>query len=179
MAFGGILATAVEATPGRIGRMSRPLLLLDIDGVLNPYGTTQPPAGYTEHHLFPQDEEPVRVNPAHGAWITEVSLVLDLAWATSWNDEANRLLAPLLHIPPLPVITMPSSPFHPGDKVPLIAEYARRRPAAWIDDLHTPRAHHWAATRTSPTLLITTDPAIGLTRNAIDVIAWTRTLGAP
>jgi len=160
--------------------MSRPLLLLDVDGVLNPYGTARPPAGYTEHHLFPQDDEPVRVNPAHGAWITEARTVLDVAWATSWNDEANRLLAPLLHITPLPVITMPAAPFHPSDKIPLIAAYARQRPAAWIDDLHTPEAHDWAATRTSPTLLITADPAIGLTRDAVDhVIAWAEALHAP
>lgn len=152
--------------------MDRPLLLLDVDGVLNPYGTPQPPPGYTEHHMFP-GEEPVRVNPAHGSWITEAGTVLDIAWATSWNDEANQLLAPLLHIAPLPVVTMPPPPFDPSDKIPLIAAYARERPAAWIDDLHTAQAHDWAATRTSPTLLITADPAIGLTRNSIDhVIAW-------
>ncbi|WP_330437885.1 hypothetical protein OHB44_20410 [Micromonospora sp. NBC_00821] len=120
--------------------MNRPLLLLDVDGVLTPYGTPQPPAGYTEHHLFP-GEEPVRVNLTHGAWITEASAVLDIAWATSWNDEANQLLAPLLRIAPLPVITMPPAPFHPSDKIPAIAAYAQQRPAAWIDDLHTPQAH--------------------------------------
>lgn len=156
--------------------MTRPLLLLDVDGVLNPYGTSQPPAGYTEHHPFP-DEEPVRVNSAHGAWITEASTVLDVAWATAWNDEANQLLAPLLHITCLPVITMPAAPFHPSDKIPLIAAYAQQRPAAWIDDLHTPQAHTWAATRSSPTLLITADPTIGLTRDAIDhVIVWAKAL---
>jgi HAD domain in Swiss Army Knife RNA repair proteins len=156
--------------------VTRPLLLLDVDGVLNPYGTALPPAGYAPHDLFP-DEEPVLVNPAHGAWITEASTVLDIAWATSWNDEANRLLAPLLHIAALPVVTMPPPPFDPSDKIPLIAAYARQRPAAWIDDLHTPQAHRWAAARTSPTLLITADPAIGLTRESIDhVIAWA---GAP
>jgi hypothetical protein len=158
--------------------MNRPLLLLDVDGVLNPYGTPQPPAGYTEHDLFP-GEEPVRVNPVHGAWIAEAGAVLDIAWATSWNNEANQLLAPLLHIAALPVVTMPAPPFHPSDKIPLIAAYAGQRPAAWIDDLHTPQARSWAATRTSPTLLITADPAIGLTREAIDhVLAWARRLDA-
>jgi hypothetical protein len=152
--------------------VTRPLLLLDVDGVLSPYGTPLPPAGYTEHHLFP-GEEPVRVNPAHGAWITETSAVLDIAWATGWNDEANELLAPLLHIARLPVIAMPPAPFHPSEKVPLIAAYAGQRPAAWIDDLHTPEARNWAATRTSPTLLITADPAIGLVRESIDrLLAW-------
>jgi len=159
--------------------VTRPLLLLDVDGVLNPYGTDRPPAGYIEHDLFP-GEEPVRVNPAHGAWITEASTVLDIAWATGWNDEANQLLAPLLQIASLPVVTMPATPFDPGDKVPRIAAYARQRPAAWIDDLHTPEAHRWATTRTSPTLLITADPAIGLTRDAIDqAIAWAESLRHP
>lgn len=156
--------------------MTRPLLLLDIDGVLNPYGTPDPPAGFTEHHLFP-DEEPVRVNPTHGIWITTASDVLDIAWASSWNDDANRLLAPLLNIAPLPVVTMPPPPFDPSQKVPLIATYARERPTAWIDDVHPPHAHKWAANRAVPTLLVTADPAIGLTREAInDVIAWAAAL---
>ncbi|MGW3853323.1 HAD domain-containing protein [Micromonospora arida] len=159
--------------------MDRPLLLLDVDGVLNPYGTPQPPSGYTEHHLFP-GEEPVRINPDHGAWIIEASTILDVTWATSWNDEANQFLAPLLHIASLPVITMPPTPFHPSDKVPLVAAYAQRRPAAWVDDLHTPQARTWAAGRSSPTLLITTNPTIGLTRDSIDhVIAWAKALQRP
>jgi hypothetical protein len=152
--------------------MSRPLLLLDVDGVLNTYGRHDLPAGWSEHDLFP-GEEPVRLHLAHGGWITEMRRGVDVAWATSWNDEANRLLAPLLGIDPLPVVTMPAPPFEPGDKVPRIDAYATGRPVAWIDDLHTSVAREWAAERTRPTLLITTDPAVGLTRDAVDrVIAW-------
>jgi hypothetical protein len=156
----------------------RPLLLLDVDGVLNTYGPPVLPPGFTDHDLFPDDDEPVRLNLEHGAWLAEALTVVDIAWASAWNDEANRLLAPLLRIPPLPVVTMPAPPFQPGDKVPLIDAYAGRRPAAWIDDLHTDTARTWAATRTEPTLLITADPAIGLTRDAVDrVIAWAAALG--
>jgi hypothetical protein len=48
--------------------MGRPVLFLDVDGVLNPFGPVCPP-GFAEHDLFP-GEEPVRVNPEHGtlAW---------------------------------------------------------------------------------------------------------------
>jgi hypothetical protein len=86
--------------------MPRPVLLLDVDGVLNPYGTAACPEGFTEYGLFP-GEAPVRLCPSHGEWITELRQVLDVAWATAWNEDANRLLAPLLGIAPLPVVTMP------------------------------------------------------------------------
>jgi len=82
----------------------RPALLLDVDGVLNPYGTATCPEGFTEYDLFP-GEEPVRLRPAHGEWISELRHVFDVAWATAWNDDANRLLAPLLGITALPVVT--------------------------------------------------------------------------
>ncbi|MFG2087058.1 hypothetical protein [Spirillospora sp. NPDC048824] len=51
--------------------MTRPLLLLDVDGVLNPFGSSRCPSGFAEHALFP-GEEPVRINPGHGTWITEL-----------------------------------------------------------------------------------------------------------
>ncbi|WP_326550504.1 HAD domain-containing protein [Micromonospora sp. NBC_01813] len=155
--------------------MTRPLLFLDVDGVLNPFDDTICPCGFTEHDLFP-GEELVRINPTHGMWITELSAVFDLIWATSWNDDANRLLAPLLRIPVLPVLTMPPPPFDPSAKVPLIAAHAQRRPTAWIDDAHTIEARDWAEKRNAPTLLITTDPAIGLTRESVDhLLTWRQT----
>jgi hypothetical protein len=154
--------------------MARPVLLLDVDGVLNPYGTVTCPEGFTEYDLFP-GEEPVRLCPAHGEWITELRHVFDVAWATAWNDDANRLLAPLLGIDALPVVAMPSPPFQPRDKVPPIARFAEQRPAAWIDDLHPEEAQIWSATRREPTLLVPVVPAVGLTRQAIDhALTWAR-----
>ena len=97
--------------------MPRPALLLDVDGVLNPYGTVTCPEGFTEYDLF-AGEEPVRLCPAHGEWINELQHVFDVAWATAWNDDANRLLAPLLRIAALPVVTMPSPRSSPGTRSP-------------------------------------------------------------
>jgi hypothetical protein len=93
------------------------LLLLDADGVLNPYAAPCCPPGYTEHELFPGGEA-VRVCAAHGRWLAELAARFQLAWATAWGAEANRLLAPLLEIPELPVIGFPPVPFHPRDKLP-------------------------------------------------------------
>jgi hypothetical protein len=82
--------------------------------------------------------------------------------------DANRLLTPLLQLPELAVIAFPPVPFHPRDKLAPITRYAGHRPLAWIDDALPPQAHTWAAIRRRPTLLISIDPAEGLTRPAID-----------
>lgn len=145
----------------------RPLLLLDVDGVLNPYAAAACPPGYAEHELFP-GEEAVRVCAAHGRWLAELATAFELVWATAWGEEANRLLAPLLRIPELPVIGFPPVPFRPRDKVPAIAGYAGPRPLAWIDDEFTAEARAWAGGRSAPTLLVGADPAEGLTRSAVD-----------
>ncbi len=151
----------------------KPLLLLDVDGVLNPYAAPACPPGYAEHDFF-AGEEPVRLCAAHGSWLRELAGRFELIWATGWGAEANRLLAPLLEVPELPVITFPSIPF---EKLPGVIAYAGERPLVWIDDEHSAKDHAWAAERRSPTLLIAADPAEGLTRLAIDqALAWARQL---
>ncbi|WP_218004563.1 hypothetical protein [Microtetraspora niveoalba] len=150
------------------------MFLLDVDGVLNPFAATRCPEGFGEYVMF-ADEEPVRLCSAHGQWIIELGRLFDVAWATGWNEEANRLLAPVLGIPPLPVVAMPRSPFHPREKVPAIAAFTAGRPAVWVDDAHTPEARDWARRRREPTLLITIDPEIGLCRDSVDeALAWVR-----
>jgi hypothetical protein len=151
---------------------SLPLLLLDVDGVLNPFAAPTCPPGYSEHDFFP-GEEPVRLCPAHGLWLQELAIRFRIVWATAWGDEANRLLAPLLQIPDLPVVVFPPVPFHPGDKLPAITRFSGGHPLAWIDDALPPAAHTWAASRGVPTLLVSIDPAEGLTRRVVDqLLQW-------
>ena len=154
-----------------------PLFLLDVDGVLNPFAAPACPPGYTEHEFFP-GEDPVRLCPAHGPWLRELSTRFQIVWATAWGADANRLLAPLLQIPDLPVIRFPPIPFHPRDKLPAIIRFAARRPLAWIDDTLPAEAHAWATERRTPTLLISIDPAEGLTRPVIEQsLQWADTNG--
>lgn len=156
--------------------MSRPVLLLDLDGVLNPFAASACPDGYLEHEFYP-GEGPERYCPAHGAWIRELAAAGDLRWATAWGDDANKLLAPLLGVDPLPFVEFPPLPFPPEAKVPAIAAAAGDRPMAWIDDNHTDAGRRWAAGRTAPTLLVPVDSAIGWTRDDVDrVLTWAASL---
>lgn len=149
-----------------------PLLLLDVDGVLNPFAAPTCPPGFQDHEFFP-GEEPVRMCAAHGAWLQELAARFQLVWASAWGDEANRLLAPLLRLPQLPVIKFPPVPFDPSDKLPAVAAFAGHQSLAWLDDALPPAAHNWASARPAPTLLITVNPAEGLTRPVIDrLLRW-------
>ena len=151
-------------------------MLLDLDGVLNPFGASTCPDGYVEHEFHP-GEGPDRYCPAHGAWIAELAAVGDVRWASSWGDDANTLLAPLLGIEPLPVVRFPPLALRPEDKIPAIVEAAGDRPTAWIDDNHTDPGRRWAAARAAPTLLVPVDSAIGWTRPDIDrILAWAAAL---
>lgn len=154
----------------------RPLLLLDVDGVLNPYAAATCPDGFAEFAFFP-GEEPVRLCERHATWLADLNGAFDLAWATGWGPNANHLLAPFLGLPQLPFVRFPPIPFQAHEKVPAIAEFAAGRAAVWVDDMLTPEAYRWAAERSEPTLLIPADPAQGLLREMVDdALGWAAAL---
>jgi hypothetical protein len=153
-----------------------PVLLLDLDGVLNPFAAVTCPDGYQEHVLF-EGEEPVRFCLRHGEWIRELAEVGDLSWATGWGADANEFYLPLLGVEPLPFVQFPPIPFEPELKVPAIDAVAGARPAVWIDDNHTAAGRRWSAARTAPTLLVPIDPTTGWTRANVDeVLDWVTSL---
>jgi hypothetical protein len=101
-----------------------------------------------------------------------------MAWATAWGEDANRILCPHFGLPELPVILFPTAaPFEATAKVPAIDTFAGDHPVAWVDDQITPEARRWAGERADPTLLVEVDPALGLTREAVDgLLAWAHAL---
>jgi len=145
----------------------RPLLLLDVDGVVCPLGDAAPDqvpiastyVSLSHHRLLPN-------------WLAELTHVFELVWATTWEHDANELLAPLLGLPDLPVISFAGTVVGPGEtvKLPAIRRFVGDRSFAWVDDRLGIDATAWAAHRRPATLLRDIDPALGLAREDIDVL---------
>ena len=148
----------------------RPILLVDVDGVLNPWDAASCPAGFAEYDFFPGER--VLLSPAHGELLMSLAGFYELVWATAWEDNANRFICPVLALPVLPVIEFPVDGRDPlFRKLPAVREAVGSRPCAWIDDVHLPDHYEWAATRGIPTLIVDIDPAEGLTTAVAEQLA--------
>jgi HAD domain in Swiss Army Knife RNA repair proteins len=148
----------------------RPVLLVDVDGVLNPWHAERCPAGYSEYDFFPGER--VLLSPGHGELLTSLASAYELVWATAWEHRANKLICPVLAMPELPVIEFPLSGRDVDfRKLPAVIDAIGERPCAWIDDAHQPDHYTWARERAVPTLLIDIDPAVGLTSGVIATLA--------
>ncbi|QUQ66047.1 HAD domain-containing protein [Kutzneria sp. CA-103260] len=112
--------------------MHRPLIFLDVDGTLIPFGG----GPYPSHHTDSVNPLLERLDPAHGARLS--ALPGDLVWATTWLSEANELITPVLGLRPLPIVAWPDSDDEetPGLhwKTRHLVAYAAGRPFAWVDD---------------------------------------------
>lgn len=147
--------------------MATPFLVLDVDGVLALSSATATPP-FT-HHTLPASDgltHDLWLRTDHGRWlICDLGEHFNLVWATGWEHDAPRLLSPLLDIPRMPVIKFAQRPSHGTRlyKLPDVSAYIGRSPAAWIDDDFDRDTCEWAEHREAPTMLVTTDPAIGMT----------------
>jgi hypothetical protein len=155
---------------------SRPLLLVDVDGVLNPWFAPRCPDGFREYSFFPGER--VLLSEGHGALLRELASSFELVWATAWEHKANRLICPVIALPELPVIEFPlTGPDYRFRKLPAVIDSVGDRPCAWIDDEHQPDHYHWARERGVPTLLVDIDPAEGLTLRVAEQLAqWAAAL---
>lgn len=160
-----------------MGTSVHPLLFLDVDGPLIPFGG---PGRYADGPAAPQRWEPspaadsnpllARIDPAHGTGLA--ALPCDLVWATTWMDDANACIAPLLGLPELPVVdwTEPSEQEERDVRAGLhwktrpLLDRAGGRAFAWVDDEITDRDRAWVAARHGErALLHRVDPRTGLT----------------
>ncbi|MFI5863173.1 HAD domain-containing protein [Streptomyces sp. NPDC051546] len=164
----------------------KPLLLIDVDGPLNPYAAKaqRRPEGYRTHRMRPrgwtgaESAKPLRVwlNPDHGAELLALAEAYELVWATTWKGEANEWIGPHLGLPELPWIDWPRmhgrAPAGTFWKTQYILEYAGERPFAWIDDDITDLDRAYVEQRhPAHALLLRIDERIGLVRADFDALA--------
>lgn len=157
--------------------MYRPLLLIDVDGVISLFGfdPASPPAG--RFQLV--DGMAHFLSAEAGTHLRTLSGEFELAWCTGWEEKANEYLPAVLGLPgPLPHLTLDPALRPPSAhwKLSGIDGYVEpSRPLAWIDDAHDERCSAWAASRTGPTLLVTTEPAVGITSAHVErLLRWAR-----
>lgn len=138
------------------GFVERPLLFLDVDGTLVPFGVP-PPDGR-------RGDQP---------W----ALPCDLVWATTWMADANEVIAPLLGLPELPMVDWPdSAEEHDGPhwKPRGLVRWAAGRPFVWVDDEITDADEDWVATHhPGRALLCRVEAAQGITNADLNTIdSW-------
>lgn len=143
----------------------KPYLLLDVGGVLSPYGLT-PPSDFSEREI---GGFWVVWTDRHVNRIERLTKQFELIWATTWEQYANQALCPALQIDPLPFIKFVRGQTQTR-KLDSVKEFVGDRPAAWIDDDLYDDARSWAAERNRnvPTLLVQTTPSIGFTDEHVD-----------
>lgn len=174
---------AARHTVGVPAPSAKPLLLVDVDGVISLFGF---PA-----HARPAGRFAMVDGIAHflsasaGEHLRRLADVFERVWCTGWEERANDHLPHLLGLDgPWPWLsferaTGPGASMRGHWKLEAIDAYAGGRPLAWIDDAHGAACEDWAARRqaaASATLLVTTEPAVGMTERHVEqLLTWAAT----
>jgi len=165
---------------------SRPLLMVDIDGVISLFGAPSahaPGDGVREGSLHSIEGIPHFISSTAATHLLALGELYELVWASGWEERANEHLPRLLGLArELPFLRFERAVgrSHAHWKLHAIERYAGARPLAWIDDSFNGACHDWASSRDAPTLLVETSPARGLTEHEAQLLErWAHQLEPP
>lgn len=160
--------------------MDRPVLAIDVDGVISLFGFDEPPASSLAR--FEMIDGVVHcISLRAGERLRRLGGLYDMVWATGWEEKANDYMPNVLGLPELPVLTFEGAARFGSAhwKLGPLDEYCSGRAVAWIDDSFDESCYEWARGRTEPTLLVATESALGLEEAHTEaLIAWARSLGS-
>ncbi|MEV6769659.1 HAD domain-containing protein [Nocardia sp. NPDC051030] len=162
-------------------RLRRPLVFLDVDGPLIPFGGAVGQRAGSPLRDGRDGSNPLaaRLNPTMGPLLS--TLQCELVWATTWTHDANRYISPILGLPDLTVIEWPDSQDDRIDawfglhwKTRTLVEWAEGRSFIWIDDEIGDGDEEWvSAHHGGRALLHRVDPREGLQLSDFDIFtAW-------
>lgn len=167
--------SGVKPRPAMLRERMRPLLLLDIDGVISLFGF--PPDDRPDGTFHSVEGIPHLISADAGAEVNRLRGAFELVWCSGWEEKANDHLPAALGLPGrLPHLSFDRAVGRANThwKLGAIDAYAGPdRPLAWVDDALDDRCEAWAAARPGPTLLVRTDPAVGLrAAHSARLLAW-------
>ena len=162
---------------------SKPILFVDVDGVISLFGFS-PDAGDLPGPFHWIDGVAHCIPPDVGERLVRLSRRFELVWATGWEEKANEYLPYILNLQTneLPCLMFQGQAVFGSAhwKLDAISEYAGDRPAAWVDDNIDDACRYWATGRDAPTLLVETESAIGLTDEHVEtLLAWADRVSPP
>jgi hypothetical protein len=158
--------------------MKRPILAVDVDGVISLFGFDEPP-DRTKARFELIDGMVHCISLAAGERLSRLSERFELVWATGWEDRANDYLPHLLGLPELPHLTFEGAARFGSAhwKLGPLEEFGRGRAMAWLDDNFDESCYQWARRRPEPTLLVPTEAHLGLEEAHTEALtAWARGL---
>ena len=172
---------AGTSLPGVTGESHKPVLAVDVDGVISLFGFEGPLDEVPgEFQLI--DGVAHCIADGVGARLARLADHFDMIWATGWEERANDHFPHLLGLAgDLHALTFGGrARFGTAHwKLDALDEYAQGRPLVWIDDSLDESCHAWAAERDAPTLLVPTESMVGLTDAHVDsILEWARELEA-
>lgn len=165
--------------------MSKPWLLLDVDGVLNAELPRLKAAelGYSEHVVNCRGLEfIIRTNPEIESILKPLRYAFDIVWCTSCEDDANKNISHLVGLPDnLPVIHDLVSVKAPHPflcyKTGRVLEWIKDndRPFAWVDDYLTRCDKRWWERQPIKAKVMRIEPYYGITfKHVSELVEWSK-----
>jgi hypothetical protein len=154
---------SIRPSEGHPPSLDKPLLAVDVDGVISLFGVElKPDRAGTQLQLV--DGVPHLISMVAGGRLRRLCESFEMVWASGWEDKANFYLPSLLGLEECPHVSFDGAA-RDGDahwKLRPLDEYSKGRAVAWIDDNFDGSCYAWAEQRAEPTLLVPTEPHLGL-----------------